>query len=174
MTRRSPFVLLGIFLTGMFGLGGCLVDRGVTGNPRYPTDYEIGGTYRAKLSWEAKTSGRTVRGHPLMSVTRNAEAAQYFDFPERWQTEGIEGLVPAGTHLEILRLELERSFELGNVVWVVARFLDGPYAGREVVLNHVSREVLVDPTERIRVPHVNPEMLEPVKAVMPAQGRGAR
>lgn len=87
---------------------------------------------------------------PLRAFPRRVTIEDYRrapgDFPD------IIGVVPAGTRLEVTRID-HRTYP-GLEAWyeVRARILSGPYGGRAVALNHVSAHgpgliPLVDPEE---------------------------
>jgi hypothetical protein len=100
-------------------LGGC--DRDVTSDPKYWGGYVPGATYRLVADvhyWDDGTC-----------------------YPASWNTisNGAHGtMVPPGTRIRLDRIERYYSGVGGHFLRVVGRFLDGPFAGRDVHLPALS------------------------------------
>jgi hypothetical protein len=117
LTRVFPYFLICALL-----VGGC--DEDVTSKPQYWGGYVPGATYRL-----------------LVDVSYWEDGPCY---PASWSTmlnDSYGKMVPAGTHIRLVRIERRYSMGAGHLFRIVGHFLDGPYAGRDVGLGGISTRI---------------------------------
>ena len=131
-------VLLALLLVVGFGvyLYPFYIHSEIQPDSQYPTNYLIGGIYRTNVA----LMGAKIRRFPFVTqkivLVRDQYEASVHGGPF-----GHKPLkIPPGTHLRVERLVLTREYEAVRRVLVEGRFLDGPFAGSEITLEHISRK----------------------------------
>jgi len=141
---------------------GCNTTKDIANDPRYPIDYKLNQTYILKkpvfverlsdndliLQKAGKTGG-------IPSSPEQYETAD----KKNWPT--IIGVLEPGTKIKVTKIQLEKNFETGNIIWIKAEIIDGALTGKRVELLFISNAIRQDrPLASITT--IDPNYLEPI------------
>jgi hypothetical protein len=136
----------------MIGVVSTTHHNDVSDDPRYKTDYEVGGIYAlnkdSSIVPKYSLSGRGKGKFGIVSGTRNwSTDTIYYHYRDRdpWFIEYLEnapdpqGRIQEGTRIEVVQLERTAYRKLGvkpsgGYVIAYGMILDGPYEGTKVLL----------------------------------------
>jgi hypothetical protein len=148
MNKRFALRLVILALLPLF-LAGCVYN--VANDPRYPTDYIVGATYRFKQPVYAENGERSLLGFfvtdymleslkPGETVEEYEEKARntqmYPSYDERWSN--IAGIVRPGAMIRITHVELDKS-SFADTVSVRGQLIDVPWAKHSAYVNGISK-----------------------------------
>jgi hypothetical protein len=146
-------------------LTGCVSN--ISHDARYPTDYVVGGIYRLKRPVFAEKDGWTAFGYrgvilhdPKSQAARMPPSvADYEKAKGEWQE--IAAVVPAGTRIEVLKVQLENHPENGKMVWIRGRLLEADIGHGTAELAFISRRTRPPYGSLLGgLPMVDPNLLE--------------
>jgi hypothetical protein len=126
----------------------------VSHDPRYATDYVIGGTYLIQREVALR---RLDDKFALFPPKRASD-------PEGTIRRGANFVssISPGTQVIMTRLDLEKRAMAGDFVWIWGEVHDGPFSNTPLLLSFISRESIQTNTG-ISVPMVDSNFLRLVK-----------
>lgn len=139
---------------------GCTgIRQDISNDKSYATDYTINQVYRLKKSvFVEGISNEMLLKKPGRMQSGPASAEEY-EASDMKKWPNVIGFLKTGTRMKIRKIELKKSFEIGNVVWVKGEILEGKFAGKLAELYFISKE-FSQRTPLASIPKVDPDYLE--------------
>jgi hypothetical protein len=137
MAHLNAIIFLSCLLS-LFALGGC-GRQDVSTDPKYAGGFVRGATYRLLVDAQYFTENG---GFITIEATYNGRNGAF---------------VPKGVRVQLDRIELESDPIGANRVYYMGHFVDGPFAGRNIIMNDTT--MMMPPSYNSER---DPEVLEPV------------
>jgi len=160
---QTPFLFATLIVPLLLSCIGCNTTRNIANDPNYPTDYKLNRLYSLKkpVFVERLSDNDLVLQKPGKTGAVPSSPEQYTTGDKKnWPT--VVALLEPGTKLKVIKIQLEKNFETGNIIWISAQIIDGALAAKQVELLFISKQIQQNrPSASITT--IDPTYLAPIE-----------
>jgi hypothetical protein len=140
LKSRIPF-LFGTIFVPFLACVGCDTTKNIANDPKYPTDYKINQLYALKKPvFVERPSGELFWVQKPGNTGGVPSSPEAYKAADKKNWPNVIGILEPGTKLKVIRIQLEKNFEMGNTTSIAAQIIDGDFAKKTVELLFISKK----------------------------------
>ena len=118
-------------ISGLLMLTGCMTVKDLSSDPKYKEI--INKEYQTQADFAVFTFQDNKKEYVLdkFGTQDIPELSKIDKFPFHYYGNTIYGILPKGTHFNVIKIRFEKTFESSHVFYM-AKILDGPFKGYDI------------------------------------------